>query len=117
MILIWVSMGLAIFFVLLNGFASSGKLEPNGIVGIRTWATKHDERAWNAAHSTGFRASLPYCAAVIAVGTVTLVLLPVQELSEAIGFALMGLFLVGTIITAVFAHRAALNVIAAEQNT
>lgn len=105
MVLIVVAMVLAVAVPVMAWCAARGSLPANGVVGIRTRATRRSPEAWRAAH----RAALPV---VLAGGVVVLllaVLAVVREPAdpEIAGLVLLGVDVLVLIGAGVVAQRAA----------
>jgi uncharacterized membrane protein len=107
----WITLGLTVLVAVITVLCAAGRIPANGLLGIRTPATKRSEAAWMAGHRAAAKLLVP--AAVIVGGLSVAVILgwSVAGLSvETTGHALFGVFVVVLVISGVIAHLAALSV-------
>ena len=106
MIFGWVLIILSIFVTATTLLAASGRIAPNGLLGIRTAATQRDERAWRRAHQAAAWLLVPGCVAAAIVGLL-LITDAIGGSSDTAGEIALFAFLVLVVIAAFLANRAA----------
>jgi uncharacterized membrane protein len=107
----WITLGLTVLVAVITVLCATGRIPANGLLGIRTPATKRSGAAWTAGHRAAAKLLVP--AAVIVGGLSAAVILgwSVAGLPvETTGHAIFGVVVVVLVISAVIAHRAALSV-------
>jgi hypothetical protein len=106
--LCWVALGLAVLGAVITVLCAAGRIPANGLVGIRTPATRCSEAAWTAGHRAAAQILVP-AAVIVGALSVAVILgwnvagLPV----ETTGGAILGGYAAVLVISAVVAHRAA----------
>lgn len=106
MIFGWVIIALSVFTVATTLLAANGKIEANGLWGIRTPATQRDESSWRRAHSAAAWLLIPGCTVMGIIGAFLIIGNTADRMGE---FALLG-FLILAVASAFVADRAARGV-------
>jgi uncharacterized membrane protein len=106
MIFAWILLILPILIVAMTLLAATGRIEPNGLLGIRTPATQRDESSWVRAHLSAARLLIPGCTLTVVLALLVLAG-TFKSAGEAVANVMLGGFLVLVAVSALVADRAA----------
>jgi uncharacterized membrane protein len=106
MIFAWILLILPLLIVAMTLLAATGRIEPNGLLGIRTPATQRDQTSWSRAHQAAAWLLVPGCALTVILAFLILVD-AFHGAGETVANFTLGGFLVLVAISALIADRAA----------
>lgn len=85
-----------------------GVLKPNGLVGVRTTATRRNEKAWRAGHAKSATVMVPVGLCLIVIGVGNFLSWPILgDLTRPVGSIVIGLAVVASFLSVRMANRAA----------
>lgn len=111
--LAWLLFALGLIVSLMTLLAAGGLIQPNGLIGIRTKSTKGSSEAWRKGHASAARVTVPLGLFASAWGLLLALGWPefMSGLGEPAALVGIGVLVVGTVLGALLAEKAAKNVL------
>ena len=89
-------------------FGAIGVLKPNGLVGVRTTATRRNEKAWRAGHAKSATVMVPVGLCLVVIGVGGFYSWPILgDLARPVGLILICLAVLASWLSVGMANRAA----------